>query len=26
MQNLSKSELAKIPSCNLVETKHNAWL
>jgi hypothetical protein len=26
MQNFTKSELAKMPSCNLVETKHNAWL
>jgi hypothetical protein len=25
MQNLTESELAKMPSCNLAETKHNAW-
>jgi hypothetical protein len=26
MQNLTESELAEVPSCNLAETKHNAWL
>jgi hypothetical protein len=26
MQNLTELELAKMPSCNLTETKHNAWL
>jgi hypothetical protein len=26
MQNLTESELAEMPSCNLAETKHNAWL
>jgi hypothetical protein len=26
MQNLTESELAKMPSYNLAETKHNAWL
>jgi hypothetical protein len=26
MQNLNESELAEMPSCNLAETKHNAWL
>jgi hypothetical protein len=26
MQNLTESELAEMSSCNLAETKHNAWL
>jgi hypothetical protein len=26
MQNLTESELAEMPSCNLAEAKHNAWL
>jgi hypothetical protein len=26
MQNLTESELAEMPSYNLAETKHNAWL
>jgi hypothetical protein len=26
MQNLTESKLAEMPSCNLAETKHNAWL
>jgi hypothetical protein len=26
IQNLTESELAEIPSCNLAETKHNAWV
>jgi hypothetical protein len=26
MQNLTELELAEMPSCNLAETKHNAWL
>jgi hypothetical protein len=26
MQNLIESKLAEMPSCNLAETKHNAWL
>jgi hypothetical protein len=26
VQNLTESKLAEMPSCNLAETKHNAWL
>jgi hypothetical protein len=26
MQNLTESELAEMPSCNLAEKKHNIWL
>jgi hypothetical protein len=26
MQNLTESKLAEMSSCNLAETKHNAWL